>query len=160
MHIRGPAFDSRRDLIPHLKKHGCELLREGSNHSVFVNRAKRRSATVPRHRESNASTRDSRALCRPGEPLRPAMAGGDAGDHAQAVAGIGTGRASSPQLGSRDSVAAAHPQPDDHQAYRGDFSTEHRRPLFRPVLDHRVFFAFLRPFFFAFLRPFFLAASG
>ncbi len=43
----------RRDLIRHLKKHGCELLREGSNHSVFVNRAKRKSATVPRHREIN-----------------------------------------------------------------------------------------------------------
>lgn len=43
----------RRDLIRHLKKHSCELHREGSNHSVFVNRAKRRSATVPRHREIN-----------------------------------------------------------------------------------------------------------
>ncbi|MCH8344507.1 MAG: type II toxin-antitoxin system HicA family toxin [Planctomycetes bacterium] len=53
MHIRGPAFDSRRDLIRHLKKHGCALLREGSNHSVFVNRARRKSATLPRHREIN-----------------------------------------------------------------------------------------------------------
>ncbi len=44
----------RRDLIRHLKTHGCELLREGRNHSVFVNRAKRKSATIPRHREINA----------------------------------------------------------------------------------------------------------
>ena len=43
----------RRDLIRHLKTHGCELLREGSNHSVFVNRAKQKSSTVPRHREIN-----------------------------------------------------------------------------------------------------------
>jgi mRNA interferase HicA len=41
----------RRDLIRHLQDHGCELLREGGNHSVFVNRAKRLSSTVPRHRE-------------------------------------------------------------------------------------------------------------
>jgi hypothetical protein len=26
----------RRDLIRHLEQHGCELLREGSRHSVFV----------------------------------------------------------------------------------------------------------------------------
>lgn len=27
-----------RDLIRHLEKYGCELLREGGSHSVFVNR--------------------------------------------------------------------------------------------------------------------------
>lgn len=43
----------RRDLIKHLSKHGCELLREGSNHSVFVNRATQKSSTVPRHKEIN-----------------------------------------------------------------------------------------------------------
>jgi predicted RNA binding protein YcfA (HicA-like mRNA interferase family) len=28
----------RRDLIRHIEVHGCELLREGGNHSVYVNR--------------------------------------------------------------------------------------------------------------------------
>ncbi len=52
----------RRDLICHLKSHGCELLREGSNHSVFVNRAKGKSATIPRHREINDFL--ARKICR------------------------------------------------------------------------------------------------
>ncbi len=43
----------RRDLIRHLETHGCELLREGGNHSVYVNRAKRKTTAVPRHREIN-----------------------------------------------------------------------------------------------------------
>lgn len=43
----------RRDLIRHLEAHGCELLREGSNHSVYVNRAARKSSSLPRHREIN-----------------------------------------------------------------------------------------------------------
>lgn len=43
----------RTDLIRHLKEHGCELLREGGNHSIFVNRITRRSSSVPRHREIN-----------------------------------------------------------------------------------------------------------
>ncbi len=42
-----------RDLIQHLEKYGCELLREGGNHSVFVNRKARKSTAVPRHREIN-----------------------------------------------------------------------------------------------------------
>ena len=43
----------RRDLIAHLERLGCELLREGGNHSVFVNRKTRKSSSVPRHREIN-----------------------------------------------------------------------------------------------------------
>ncbi len=42
-----------RDLLRHLHDHGCEFLREGGNHSVYVNRIKRKSSTVPRHREIN-----------------------------------------------------------------------------------------------------------
>ncbi|HEY7022459.1 MAG TPA: type II toxin-antitoxin system HicA family toxin [Ktedonobacterales bacterium] len=38
-------------LLKHLKRHGCELLREGSRHSVFFNPANRRTSTVPRHVE-------------------------------------------------------------------------------------------------------------
>jgi predicted RNA binding protein YcfA (HicA-like mRNA interferase family) len=41
----------RRVLIRHLEKHGCEPLREGGKHTVYVNRRTRKSSTVPRHRE-------------------------------------------------------------------------------------------------------------
>ena len=43
----------RRDLVRHLEAHGCEMLREGSNHTVYVNRARRKTTAVPRHREIN-----------------------------------------------------------------------------------------------------------
>jgi mRNA interferase HicA len=43
----------RRDLIRHLEAHGCEILREGGNHTVYVNRAERKATAVPRHREIN-----------------------------------------------------------------------------------------------------------
>ena len=41
----------RRKLEKHLRKHDCELLREGSNHSIWWNPATRRTSTVPRHSE-------------------------------------------------------------------------------------------------------------
>jgi mRNA interferase HicA len=41
----------RKDLIRHLTKQGCELLREGGNHTVFVNRKAKRVSTVPGHKE-------------------------------------------------------------------------------------------------------------
>lgn len=41
----------RADLIRHLEKHGCEFLREGHSHTIYVNRAERKSSSVPRHRE-------------------------------------------------------------------------------------------------------------
>jgi Holliday junction resolvase len=28
----------RRELVRHLEQHGCELLREGAKHTVYVNR--------------------------------------------------------------------------------------------------------------------------
>lgn len=43
----------RLNFIRHLQMHGCDLLREGGNHSVFVNRAKGKVSAVPRHREIN-----------------------------------------------------------------------------------------------------------
>jgi predicted RNA binding protein YcfA (HicA-like mRNA interferase family) len=43
----------RLDLIRHLEKHGCAFLRQGAKHSVYVNRAKQKSSTIPRHREIN-----------------------------------------------------------------------------------------------------------
>jgi predicted RNA binding protein YcfA (HicA-like mRNA interferase family) len=52
----------RVDLIRHLEEHGSELLREGGNHSVFINRSVRKSSSVPRHREINDFL--ARKICR------------------------------------------------------------------------------------------------
>ena len=43
----------RKDLIRHVEAHGCELLREGGSHTIYVNRAARASSSIPRHREVN-----------------------------------------------------------------------------------------------------------
>lgn len=40
----------RREFLRHLEQHGCELLREGAKHTVYVNRQARKSSTIPRHR--------------------------------------------------------------------------------------------------------------
>ncbi|MFH0812121.1 MAG: type II toxin-antitoxin system HicA family toxin [Pseudomonadota bacterium] len=41
----------RRDLLRHLERSGCEFLREGGDHTVYVNRREKKVSTVPRHRE-------------------------------------------------------------------------------------------------------------
>jgi predicted RNA binding protein YcfA (HicA-like mRNA interferase family) len=41
----------RRDLLRYLERHGCEFLREGSNHTIYVNRRVQKSSAIPRHRE-------------------------------------------------------------------------------------------------------------
>lgn len=41
----------RKDLIQYLESNECEFLREGANHTVYVNRKKRKASTVPRNRE-------------------------------------------------------------------------------------------------------------
>jgi len=51
-----------RDLVQHLEAHGCELLREGGAHSVYINRTARKVSTVPRHREINDHL--ARKICR------------------------------------------------------------------------------------------------
>ena len=43
----------RVDLIRHLERHGCEFLREGNNHTVYVNSVARKASSIPRHREVN-----------------------------------------------------------------------------------------------------------
>ncbi len=43
----------RLDLIRHLEKHGCYLLREGGSHSLYVNPSNSETSAVPRHREVN-----------------------------------------------------------------------------------------------------------
>jgi mRNA interferase HicA len=52
----------RRDPLHHLERHGCALLGEGGNHTVYVNRAKGKSSTIPRHREINDFL--ARKICR------------------------------------------------------------------------------------------------
>jgi mRNA interferase HicA len=41
----------RRELVRHLSKHGCFLIREGGNHSWWGNPSKNRRSAVPRHNE-------------------------------------------------------------------------------------------------------------
>jgi mRNA interferase HicA len=43
----------RRELVRHLARNGCELLREGANHSIYVNRIAGKASAVPRHAEIN-----------------------------------------------------------------------------------------------------------
>jgi mRNA interferase HicA len=52
----------RIDPIRYLEKHGCEFFREGSNHTVYVNRATQRSSSIPRHQEVNDFL--ARKICR------------------------------------------------------------------------------------------------
>lgn len=41
----------RHELISHLTKHGCVLVREGRRHSWWGNPATKRRTAVPRHNE-------------------------------------------------------------------------------------------------------------
>ncbi|PIY37986.1 type II toxin-antitoxin system HicA family toxin [Candidatus Aquicultor secundus] len=41
----------RKDLIRYLEKNGCVFLREGANHTVYVNRIEKKASTIPRHKE-------------------------------------------------------------------------------------------------------------
>jgi len=59
----------RRDLIRHLEHCGCEHLREGSSHPVYVNRTARKTSAVPRHREINEFL--ARKICKDLEVPRP-----------------------------------------------------------------------------------------
>jgi len=52
----------RLELIRHLRAQGCQLLREGANHSVYVNPEKKKNSAVPRHREINEFL--ARKICR------------------------------------------------------------------------------------------------
>jgi len=61
----------RRDLVRHLEAHGCQLLREGGRHSVYVNRRSRKTSTVPRHRELNEHL--ARKICRDLDVPLPAI---------------------------------------------------------------------------------------
>lgn len=58
-----------RDLIRHLLSHGCEILREGGNHTVVIHRRVRKATSVPRHREINDFL--ARKICRDVEVPEP-----------------------------------------------------------------------------------------
>jgi predicted RNA binding protein YcfA (HicA-like mRNA interferase family) len=59
----------RLDLIRHLEYHGCRFLREGGNHTVYVNPTNKQTSTVPRHREIIDFT--ARKICRDLEIAEP-----------------------------------------------------------------------------------------
>ena len=59
----------RIDLIRHLERHGVQFLREGGNHSVYVNRAAGKTSTIPRHREINDFL--AQKICKDLEVPRP-----------------------------------------------------------------------------------------
>jgi len=52
----------RNALLKHLKHNGCEFLREGSRHTMYVNRDAGRSSAVPRHGEITNNM--ARKICR------------------------------------------------------------------------------------------------
>ena len=51
-----------RDLDRHLRGQGCVLFREGGAHTVWLNPANRKIASVPRHREIKDGT--VRGICK------------------------------------------------------------------------------------------------
>ena len=59
----------RRDLLWHLEQHGCEFLREGGSHTVYVNRTAKKASTVPRHNEINQDL--ARKICKDLDVPRP-----------------------------------------------------------------------------------------
>jgi hypothetical protein len=52
----------RREVLRHRERQGCELLREGARHTVYVNGRNSKVSTVPRHREINEFL--ARRICR------------------------------------------------------------------------------------------------
>jgi len=41
----------RREFLKHLASHNCTLVREGANHSIFINPNNKKQVTVGRHQE-------------------------------------------------------------------------------------------------------------
>ena len=59
----------RRDLLRHLAQNGCALLREGGNHTVYINRTAKKVSTIPRHNEINRDL--ARKICKDLQVPRP-----------------------------------------------------------------------------------------
>jgi mRNA interferase HicA len=43
----------RLALLRYLEMHGCQFVREGGNHTVYINPVARKVSAIPRHREIN-----------------------------------------------------------------------------------------------------------
>jgi mRNA interferase HicA len=57
------APEVKRDaLLRHLRRHGCQLLREGGRHSWWHNPTQNKRSAVPRHNEINDDL--ARKICR------------------------------------------------------------------------------------------------
>lgn len=41
----------RRDLLKHIETQGCQLVREGHDHTIYENPANGKRVPIPRHRE-------------------------------------------------------------------------------------------------------------
>ncbi len=41
----------RKSLIRHLEKNGCLWIREGGNHTIYLNPQLKKTSSIPRHRE-------------------------------------------------------------------------------------------------------------
>jgi len=52
----------REALLRHLRRYGCELLREGGRHSWWHNPARNKRSAVPRHNEIDDGL--ARKICR------------------------------------------------------------------------------------------------
>ena len=59
----------RKELIKHLVKNGCELLREGGRHSIYVNHRLKKVSAMPRHIEIDDKL--ARKICRDLSVLEP-----------------------------------------------------------------------------------------
>jgi mRNA interferase HicA len=59
----------RRDLIRHLEQQGCVMLREGANHTIYVNPAVKKTSSVPRHTEINNDL--AKKICKDLQVLQP-----------------------------------------------------------------------------------------
>jgi len=62
----------RTALLRHLREQGCTILREGGGHTLMVNPANLRQASIPRHRE--VATYTMLAVCRQLEVEAPRQA--------------------------------------------------------------------------------------
>ncbi|HJN86273.1 MAG: type II toxin-antitoxin system HicA family toxin [Dehalococcoidia bacterium] len=52
----------RSALIRHLRRHGCQMVREGRSHSIWINTGNGRRQTIPRHAEIKNQL--ARRICR------------------------------------------------------------------------------------------------
>jgi len=59
----------REQFIRELKNAGCELLRHGARHDIFINLVDGKTAPVPRHREIKNTLSDYSPTARPSRSM-------------------------------------------------------------------------------------------